>query len=289
MKARTLYYSGLIALISMLLVGCPLPIIPGDSGDSRQNIGDVVPDFIIRGRTTKADVLLALGEPDVVSEHGEWIVYLRKTSKGGVLFLVGGAGHVGGSSVEGMTYRRLTIHFDDLDVVTNASHVIASCSQRELLIEHSGHPLRSPPCASLTGENTLLDTAPSAVCQSGEEIQGQQFPSASMLPRLCGFQEIRAFRLEPPETTGNLIVGSTSIYFVSPNADSKSKPLLKLDYVEIADVYVDTFGLGRRLAIKRTNGECESFEITHGIWNDSKLTESTGALVISRWRAATAK
>ncbi len=134
MMARTLAYWALIVLIPLTLAGCPIPLVPSDEDDSRLNVGDNVPDFIITGKTTRADVLLALGEPDGESEHGEWFAYTRRTSTGGVLFFMATLGGAGGASTEGMAYRRLMIQFDDAGVVKSARHELVTCSEKELLI-----------------------------------------------------------------------------------------------------------------------------------------------------------
>ncbi len=84
MTARTQAFRAAVVLIPLALSGClVLPIVPGDESDSRQNLGDKLPDFIVTGETTRADVLLALGEPDGESDHGEWFAYTRRTRTGG--------------------------------------------------------------------------------------------------------------------------------------------------------------------------------------------------------------
>lgn len=104
-----------------LMAACvPLPIPPmGDTADSRQNIGDSVPAFIAPGKTNRADVLLALGEPDERRNGDEIFVYVRKTDEGGIGFLVGG-GMRGGLIGPPTTHRKLTIDFDRTGIVTSA-------------------------------------------------------------------------------------------------------------------------------------------------------------------------
>ena len=122
----------LVALTAMTLAACPAPFFRGDYPDSRQNIGDQVPDFIATGKTTRADVLLALGEPDDVSENAVQFTYTRRTGEGGVLFIVGGGGHVGAFGFEAITFRRLVILFDEAGVVTAARNEHASRTEWDI-------------------------------------------------------------------------------------------------------------------------------------------------------------
>jgi len=109
------------------LTGCfPVPIPQGEVPGSRQNVGDKVPEFIVAGKTTRTDVLLRLGEPDIGSDaRPSWLfddkrfVYGRITSEGGVglVFPIGTGAAVGYAPV---LYRRLVVTFDEAGVVNSA-------------------------------------------------------------------------------------------------------------------------------------------------------------------------
>ena len=103
------------------LAGClPIPVLPfGDRDGSRQNITDQVPDFIAVGKTTRADVLLTLGEPDQKTDNDEPFQYVRASEDGGVGFMFGGAGRGGLTGVP-VTIRVLSVSFDGNGVVSGA-------------------------------------------------------------------------------------------------------------------------------------------------------------------------
>jgi outer membrane protein assembly factor BamE (lipoprotein component of BamABCDE complex) len=125
------------ALVAVLLVtsGCvPIPTLPfGDKEWSRQNIGDSVPGFVVSGQTTRADVILALGDPDRRTKDDMRFFYVRATEEGGVAFLVGG-GMRGGVVGTPVTYRLLTVDFDARGIVigTKSEKVV----KRDFFGEH---------------------------------------------------------------------------------------------------------------------------------------------------------
>jgi hypothetical protein len=277
----------LIALTSMMYVACvPVPLLHGDASYSRNNVGDKVPEFIVAGKTTKAEVLLSLGEPDGVSDNGIQFTYTRITGNGGIGF-VGKILY----RAEGMTYRRLIILFDETGVVISAKHERVSCSEREWDMHSGSGPTVDPShtCLNVSGQDALLKNSANAFLSN--ENHGQIFAPAY-------WHQGPPFSQTPPttnwdygDTPGTLVVGDRSILFFSSNADRKSEPLLKLAYAKIDDVYIEKFMFGAlpRLVIKDVNGHYASFWIASDGSIDSKLTESTGELVKSRWRAAAVK
>ncbi len=281
MSARTQTCRIAIILISMTLTACLIPLSARNE-DSRQNIGDSVPDFIVVGKTTRADVLLTLGEPDHASDNGLWFAYTRTSREGGVLFLVSGQG---GPSSENMVSRRVIITFDESNVVTSAKYERMPWKAGEIGI---GMSMSRGPWE--TGEY-LFPTDSSAVNEDGRTIAGKVFAPALWHKGIKGWAEVKALHLEPDATEGSLFVGDAAIFFFSPNADSKSKPLLKLAYADIADIYIDKFGVDRRIVVKRTDGSYESFTVIRrtGMRVDAKSTEDAGALARSRWQSATHK
>jgi outer membrane protein assembly factor BamE (lipoprotein component of BamABCDE complex) len=278
-----------IVLMSMTLAGCPVPMTPGDFSGSRLNVGDRVPDFIVVGRTTREEVLLALGEPDGISEHSEWFVYLRTASTGGMAFVVAAGGGVGGAFIGGISARRLVIHFDDDGVVKSAKHKFDSCSANSVVMGNaSSENSKTEPCLRKAPDDVATKEV-LASAQSTTNPPYQAFTSSWWHPGVRGFERLSQFQLEDPPTKGTLVVGMNSVRFISADSDSQSDPLLKVEYPAIAEVYVDSFGFSRRVVIKRTNGAYESFSITSGSWTDAAYTESAGATIKSRWQEETSK
>ncbi len=282
MSARTSACRISIILISMTLAGCVIPLSARDA-DSRQNIDDKVPDFIVVGKTTRADVLLTLGEPDHASDNGLWFTYTRTSREGGLLFLVSGQG---GPTSEKMVSRRVIVTFDASGVVTSAKYERLPWTAREIGVGPSVS--RGPWAAG----GYLFPTDSSGVSEDGGTITGKAFAPALWHKGIRGWTELRAFHLAPPEPPaieGSLFVADNAVFFFSPNADNKSKPLFKLAYADIADVYIDNFVGNRRLVVKRTDGSYESFTVLQreGAPNaDATSTENAGALVRSRWQSA---
>ena len=79
-----------LPLIFLLLIGCVG--IPTDyhTETSRKNIADETADKIIPGETTKEDVFLMLGEPDLVSPDGNTLSYNWEKVEELLIFVSGG-------------------------------------------------------------------------------------------------------------------------------------------------------------------------------------------------------
>ncbi len=121
MNRRRWMRAALPLLSAAVLCGClPVPVLPtGDTPGSRSNLPGSVPEFMIPGRTTRAQVLLRLGEPDHRGRDDGCFVYFRKSVEGGVAFLYGGAMRGGVIGVP-MTFRVLTLHFTREGVLESA-------------------------------------------------------------------------------------------------------------------------------------------------------------------------
>jgi hypothetical protein len=106
----------------------------GYEPQSRHNLGDAVPAFIEINRTTRAEVLLGLGEPDA-QVNAETFAYTSSSRKGGIGSLVlaivpKGVGDV--VYTQRFEYRRLSIEFDDNGVVKGAQISLGTCWGRGL-------------------------------------------------------------------------------------------------------------------------------------------------------------
>lgn len=147
-----------VALLALAMSGC-VPIIYGSryEGSSRQNLADAVPAFIEAGRTTMAEVVLTLGDPDTVAADESWLVYVSRYRKGGggaVLVLAGGGqgGLLGGARKQ-MLYRRLLLRFDAAGVVREATLDVVDCGEADFFIGQSA--TSSPPCFDLDSRDLL--------------------------------------------------------------------------------------------------------------------------------------
>lgn len=270
MTLRALACRTLAVLAASALAGCPVPMPGGDMDESRQNVGDAVPEFVVIGKTSRADVLLMLGEPDGASEGATHLTYTRRTSEGGLLLLLPAGYTMGGVLTRAMTYRRLVIDFDAAGIVVAARLVRTSCRETSLQDQ-------TPPCVSMSGQD--LSPGP------GAAFHGQIFAPAGWHEGLRGFDGLRQWRLAPAETPGRLLIGEDHVLFFPSDADTASEPLLKIGYAQIADVFIDSLGSNRRVVVERSDGTFESFTIRRdGMAVDGQASETAAQLMKSRLR-----
>jgi hypothetical protein len=109
---RTITYIYCLCLpivFSTLVTSCI--VVPLDSYNygSRQNVNEEVLNTFQPGTTTKEDVFLTLGEPDIVSAGGNCLTYTWEKAK--LVWVLGGYGGAAGGTID----RRyeLVLCFDD--------------------------------------------------------------------------------------------------------------------------------------------------------------------------------
>jgi len=129
---RSLHIIAALPLAAMLS-GClplALPIPPGYEGGSRQNLGEDAGDFIGPAHTTRAEVLLRLGEPEGIATDESWMSYGCAFSRGGVI--VGFVSTHGAvlPCIESVGNRRLTVWFDGQGIVTTSQMETKACPSR---------------------------------------------------------------------------------------------------------------------------------------------------------------
>jgi hypothetical protein len=270
----------LAALMPLAVAACAMgPMLARDVPQSRRNVGDSVPDFIVAGKTTRADVLIALGEPDGAAEGGEQFVYTSVRGRGGFFFF----SVRGGFDFEKRTYRRLVILFDDAGTVKNSRLEVASCLGSDQYRE-SGPDVHSQ-CVDVAGRDLPpIDSGDASAAQ--ELAHGRAFAPAAWIPGSRGFAGMSSGGWAV-SVDGSLVVGESSVFFLPPEAGSRKGPLVKLSYAQIAEVYVDSFGLNRCLVIMRTTGTYETFSIG-GFFVDREATEAAAALIETRRKQAAA-
>jgi hypothetical protein len=266
-------------LAGTLAAACvPIPLMPGDMDVSRTNIGATVPEFIVAGRTTRADVLLALGEPDGGGEEGDQFTYSRIASKGGMAFLVAGAAgnSMGAGTFETrkMSYARLVVRFDSAGVVIEAKVQTDACM--ELAVSASS---ATGPCADPAGRDLPPIGAPDAATLD-ELARGHTFASVMWLRGSRGFDFVQnpSGASAPIFLKGRLVVGETNLLFFPPEAKGKTGPYLRLPYARIAEAYIEKYGRSRSLVIRGTGGAYETF-MFGGFSVDREATEEAARLI----------
>jgi outer membrane protein assembly factor BamE (lipoprotein component of BamABCDE complex) len=115
------------------LGGCmPVPyVIPalGYTPDSRHNLGERVPPFIIQGETSREDVLFTLGDPDETIDDGHVFIYLSAYRRGGMgtMVLIYQAHDIPAFNSQRTLFHRLTVEFDAAGRVSSASEETNTC------------------------------------------------------------------------------------------------------------------------------------------------------------------
>jgi len=112
----------ILIVCTLAMSGCMAGMFPTiEHRSSRTGTRGEIPvksiDFIQPGTTTRADVILALGEPDLVLDDDKWFAY-RWVMTSGYWFVFVYAGYSGGGSMNecAKTYG-LLIEFDDRGIV----------------------------------------------------------------------------------------------------------------------------------------------------------------------------
>jgi hypothetical protein len=122
-------------LSACIVLPVPVPTSSGPHGGSRAGLGAAAPSDIVAGETTRTQVLLKLGEPDVRGLDDLWFSYSSLVGRGGVgwtlVYAVGaGSGGVAGAHPLGNwdTSSRLTVKFDERGFVSAVSFDRKDCT-----------------------------------------------------------------------------------------------------------------------------------------------------------------
>ena len=272
-----------VALLLLVLTttGCVPIIYPARyERPSRQNLADEVPAFIEAGRTTMADVVLALGDPDTVAADESWVAYTSayREGGGGAALVLGGGGQVGllGGAAKQMLYRRLLVRFDGAGIVGEATLDVVDCSEADFFVGQSSSS--SPPCLDVNSRDLVaLDLA--------ERLQAQGEANVVIFSQ--------AVWLTTRER-GMVAVSDTAIVFV-PSVDERwtGSPGAKLALADLTDAQPapKVFGLfpeGRpRVVLRRGDAEVAAFVVQGAEVDDAVQTAEALELVRERIAAAT--
>lgn len=209
-----------IVLMSAVLTSCAFPVSPGPSYDSRENIPSAAPAFIVAGTTSRAEVLLRLGEPDGATKDDRQFVYVQRAYTGGYrAFLAGpGSAHAIQWGAVKMAYDRLIVEFDGENTVTFSRHERISCTEKY----DSSHS--DDPCMDVANLDMKLKSN-AAIFNNVAWCRSSTY---------TGWWISRKSALEMGCLIGNLVIGDTAVLLYPENADNKSVPLLTLPYIEIS-------------------------------------------------------
>jgi hypothetical protein len=268
-----------IVAMSVLLAGCPVPLPPlGYDSTSRSNVPGERPDWIVDGRTSREDVLLRLGTPDVEARDGSWIGYLSSRHEGGVAFVVIVGGGGGGVAVSSYTERRLVVWLDANGIVSKTEFTQKECPHTAGFAIMAG-AAETEPClnfADIEGGATKL--------------AGTAAPDAGTL--VGSFDDVAWLSPFSDPSTGNnmptnrqfafrgpVIVTTTALVASGNQIGWGQSGHLRIEFGEVADIARSTSGRLVALVVTTTAGVEYQFTAVHpGILGMIDL-ESTDRLI----------
>jgi len=115
-----LWPAQLFALLCIALVACvPLAPLPPESLGDRDNLKADTVSFIEVGKSTRAELLMRLGEADAAALDSSWLLYRTREGLGGAVHaLISGTGMpMGAIATRDFNFARLVVYFDASGVV----------------------------------------------------------------------------------------------------------------------------------------------------------------------------
>jgi outer membrane protein assembly factor BamE (lipoprotein component of BamABCDE complex) len=240
----------LVALALMFgATGCLIiPTLHKDSGYARTNVNQQAQEQFMPGRTTREDVIMALGEPDAVSIDEHYLAY--RSEKVVALWIVGG----GYSATGGTIYRERFFVFE-FDPQGRFQTV-----------------RQSKPWAPVQGEHApeLPNSAYYFLGASNRTVVGVSH-GAFWLSDINGFQGLKGqFTIGK---AGQLMLTESNLVFNTGSDFANTMTDLKLPLASITNVYLAQSLFLRRLVVQTDAGAVHSFEIVKpsglgGVWQD---------------------
>jgi hypothetical protein len=230
-RAWRLHWS--LAALLLAATGCiiiPLPEM--DSGDTRSNISKQTPGLFTPGKTTRMDVVLALGEPDLVTPDERKLAYRREKIVG--IWILAAGNTATGGNIE--TDRYLVAEFDAAGVLNK--------------IEFSRHAFGSADPVQMLG------VAAVAVEQDAS-IRHQSWASW-----LAGVKNYKS----PGDpgaawVDGRLVLTDTELRFFSGSQFANEPAVFVFPYTAIRDVQMERFYFSHFLVIYERTGANHGFRV----------------------------
>ena len=255
--------------------GClVIPIRPVHSGYARTNVTEETTTQFERGKTTRTDVFLQLGEPDAVSADESQLAYRSEKVVGWWIIAAASPG-VGGGEVDGALYkdRIFVFEFDPAGRFQTARQDRQFSAVRNL-----DQPDLKPP--ELNSRNAA--GVPATI--SGEQVWREPLRSF-WFAGMDGYRSKGATSMtgEP----GRLFLTESNLIFYAQSQFANAEPVLKLALTSVVRVYVDKHLFMRRLVIHTDTGAVHSFEIIHpngigGFWQDKPAMQAACDFIQSK-------
>lgn len=256
-RRRRAWLPGLLVAVPLLggMAGCIIIPTPGlDSGETRTNISRKTTAQFTPGRTTRPEIVLALGEPDAVTPDERKLAYRRE--KTDAFWFAAGGYNAAGGSIESDRY--LVAEFDAAGLMQKIEWSRSWCGSRD------------PDRILATGFATNRDAA----------IRVQH--PANWLAGVDGYRPKHA--AEMSGLPGRLCLTEQELRFYSKGQFANEPPALLMPYASISAVQVDKFLFGRRLVVRGRAGEIDCFEVlgSMGVSLDRQALEEVRNLLQSK-------
>ena len=233
-----------LALAAALAIGTSgclvIPTPEYNTGKARANINRQTPKQLEPRKTTRAQVVMALGEPDAVSPGESRLAYRSEKVCG--LWFVGAYGSGAGGTITKDRY--LVVEFDPQGMLQKAERTStwfgSKYASKLLYSSAQGADLGFP-------DVTTADERPAMTLR------------ASDFAGVDGYQgKGRATWIGQP---GCLLIYRTRLEFLSDAEFANSGPALTLPYDSLGEVRVEKYFLGRHLVVRTRAGGVHSFDI----------------------------
>jgi hypothetical protein len=117
----------------------------------------------------------------------------------------------------------------------------------------------------------------------------QIFGAGNWFPNLLGFTGVRSFLLAPPAESipGVFVITDTSLLFLQwHQPEERFEVVKRLLYSEILSVSLDSYGLNRRLVVRKKDLSFDTFDFTkgNGTLVDTEKVEAAFALLRDRFK-----
>ncbi|HEY9171952.1 MAG TPA: hypothetical protein VI136_06700 [Verrucomicrobiae bacterium] len=263
--SRRHFGSCLAVLVAILVTpGClVIPTPEFNSGAARANISKHTANQFQPGQTTRADVILALGEPDAVSPNERDLAYRAEKICG--FWFVGG--YYSGAAGVVSKDRCLVLSFDT--------------EGRLQKVERSTQWF-----ALGTPDKVLPGTSPIAHALLCEPIHKQH--PGEWFPGLNGFRDKGWERF--PGQPGQFLLSESNVFFVTRAQLANTSPAFTAPYASLVECRVDNYFFGRRLVIRTRDGYFHTFTLQqkNGGACDREATQAVCDFLNARLKGAPA-
>ena len=239
----------LLLTLALCLTGCLIiPTPHSDSGYARTNLDRHPEAEFMRGRTTREDVILTLGEPDAISRDEHELAY-RSEKVMAWWILVAASPGGGGGATGGPIYRN---RFYVFEFDPQGRYQSVKETGQWGIVQGADESLLSSPALKSASSNGVLATI------AGQSVQ-HEYPTSFWLAGVDGFHSKGATSIVGQP--GHLLCTESNLSFVTAFQFANAGPALTLPFASLSEVHLDRYFFGRRLVARLVTGEVHSFQI----------------------------